>query len=82
MAPLSSKGNATMNLKFKVLLIAMALLPFWGLAQTGEVELAEQYYMDGEYQNALNLYSKLQKKDPTQRLFNQRIAACYGNLER
>ncbi len=59
----------------------LALLPVWLLAQTGEVELAEQYYKDGEFQNALNLYSKLQKKDPSIRLFNQRIASCYGELE-
>ena len=71
-----------MKLNSYVLLIMVALMPLWGLAQTGEVELAEQYYKEGEYQNALNLYSKLQKKDPSVRLFNQRIASCYGNLER
>lgn len=70
-----------MKLNKGILLFLMAFLPMLALAQTGEVELAEQYYNDGEFQNALNLYSKLQKKDPTVRLFNQRIASCYGQLE-
>jgi tetratricopeptide (TPR) repeat protein len=70
-----------MKLNKGILLFLMAFLPILALAQTGEVELAEQYYNDGEFQNALNLYSKLQKKDPTVRLFNQRIASCYGQLE-
>lgn len=70
-----------MNLNKGILLVLLAFLPVWLLAQTGEVELAEQYYKDGEFQNALNLYSKLQKKDPSVRLFNQRIASCHGQLE-
>lgn len=50
-------------------------------AQTGEAELAEQYYQDGEYNNALALYSKLQKKEPDNRAFNLRLMDCYTKLQ-
>jgi tetratricopeptide (TPR) repeat protein len=49
-------------------------------AQAGEPELAEQYFVDGEYENALNLYSKLQKKEPGNRIYNLRLADCHIKL--
>jgi tetratricopeptide (TPR) repeat protein len=50
-------------------------------AQSGEPELAEQYFQDGEYANALALYSKLQKKEPDNRAFNLRLVDCQTRLE-
>lgn len=50
------------------------------LAQTGEQELADKYFLDAEYENALQLYEKLQKKEPENRLFNLRIADCMQKL--
>lgn len=52
-----------------------------GWAQAGEVALAEKYFQDAEWQNALTLYSKIQRKESDNRTFNQRIAYCYGQLE-
>ncbi len=70
-----------MNLSKGVILVLLAFIPVWQMAQTGELELAEQYYKDEDYQNALALYSKLQKKDPSVRLFNQRLVSCFRELE-
>lgn len=50
-------------------------------AQGGEPELAEQYFQDGEYANALALYSKLQKKEPDNRAYNLRLVDCQTRLE-
>lgn len=58
------------------------LLPGAVMAQAGEAELADRYFQDEEYVNALNLYGKLQRKEPTSRLFNQRISTCYNLLDR
>lgn len=56
------------------------LLPLWLLAQTGEPELADKYYRDAEYENALQLYEKLQKREPENRTFNLRITDCHEKL--
>ena len=64
------------------MLLCFFLLSFGaGWAQTGEVALAEKYFQDGEWQNALTLYEKIQRKDADNRTFNQRISYCYGQLE-
>ena len=46
----------------------------------GEAELADQYYADGEYQNALELYEKLHKKEPQQERFAIRAVDCHRSL--
>jgi tetratricopeptide (TPR) repeat protein len=56
------------------------LFPLWMLAQTGEPELADKYYLSAEYENALQLYEKLQKKEPENRTYNLRIADCMQKL--
>ncbi len=63
-----------------MLFLAGLIFPLWLLAQTGEPELAEKYYQDAEYDNALQLYEKLQKKEPDNRVFNLRINDCYQKL--
>lgn len=49
-------------------------------AQGGEAELADRYYRDGEYESALGLYTKLQRKDKKNEHFNRQITGCYENL--
>lgn len=72
-------------------LIPLRYLLLWGLlllfsatslqAQGGEPELAEQYFNDGEFANALALYSKLQKKEPENRAYNLRLVDCHTRLD-
>lgn len=56
------------------------LIPFWIWAQGGEPELADKYFHDAEYDNALSLYTKLQKQEPDNRTYNLRIAECHQKL--
>jgi tetratricopeptide (TPR) repeat protein len=65
--------------KWKLVWVAL-LLPLWTWAQTGEPELADKYFQDAEYENALQLYEKLQKKEPDNRVYNLRIADCHQKL--
>ncbi len=46
---------------------------------SNESALAEQYFLDKEYDSALELYEKLYKKEPTELLVN-RIVYCYESL--
>jgi tetratricopeptide (TPR) repeat protein len=62
-------------------LVLGLLIPFLLQAQGGEPELAEKYYQSGEYENALNLYTKLQKKEPENRLYNLRVPDCQQKLQ-
>ncbi len=71
-----------MKYVLRLLLVGLMWLPVVAVAQTGEVELAEKYFTDGEYENALNLFQKFQKKEPESRFFNQRVAFCLQKLER
>ncbi|MEM0996643.1 MAG: tetratricopeptide repeat protein [Bacteroidota bacterium] len=50
-------------------------------AQGGEGELAGKYFEEGEFENALGLYTKLQRRDPGNRLYNLRIVSCHQQLE-
>jgi tetratricopeptide (TPR) repeat protein len=61
-------------------LAGLILFPLYLLAQTGEAELAEKYFQDGEYENALQLYQKILKEEPESRHFSLRIADCYQKL--
>ena len=60
--------------------LAGLILPLWLLAQTGEPALAEKYFQDAEYENALNLFEKLQKDEPDNRNYNLRIVDCHHKL--
>ncbi len=60
--------------------LAGLILPFWLLAQSGEPALAEKYFQDAEYENALNLFEKLQKDEPDNRNYNLRIVDCNYKL--
>jgi tetratricopeptide (TPR) repeat protein len=52
------------------------------LAQQGnEEKLAEQYYLDKEYESALEMYDKLYKKEPKVNYAN-RIVACYEMMRK
>jgi tetratricopeptide (TPR) repeat protein len=46
-----------------------------------EADLAAEYYTDGEYEKALNLYQRLCKTEDCED-YIYRIAACYSKLER
>ncbi|HHG85407.1 MAG TPA: tetratricopeptide repeat protein [Bacteroidetes bacterium] len=73
-----------MPYRMKKLVLGLLLLfiaPVILLGQGGEVALADKYYLDGEFENALQLYSKLQRKDVSNRLYNLRIADSYLQLE-
>ncbi|MFN8394685.1 MAG: tetratricopeptide repeat protein [Bacteroidia bacterium] len=61
-------------------LLIVMLLPMWMWAQGGEPELADKYFRDAEYENALNLYNKLQKQEPENRTYNLRVAECQQKL--
>lgn len=68
--------------RFSIILLLLFVSLSVALAQSGEEELADKYFQDGEFESALTLYTKLQKKDARRRLFNLRIADCYRQLER
>ncbi len=51
-------------MKYSIFLFIF-LLPFTGLAQNTDEELAAQYYSNGEYDKAVVLYKKLFKRDPS-----------------
>lgn len=65
-----------------IFLCSLTIFPLVAFAQSGEDELAEKYYQDGEYENALNLYEKLQRKDQENRVYNFRIPDCQQKLSR
>jgi tetratricopeptide (TPR) repeat protein len=68
--------------KFILLLLFFSTLAPVAMAQGGEAELAGKYYEEGEFENALQLYQKLQKKEPSDQFFNLRIVSCHQKLER
>lgn len=70
-----------MTASLRTIFLALFMVPLFLLGQSGETDLANQYFKDGEWQNALNLYAKLQRKEPTNRTFNQRIPFCHAQLE-
>lgn len=52
------------------------------LAQDGtELRLAQEYFMDGEYEKALPLYEKLQKQIPDNPQLLTRVVECYLALK-
>jgi tetratricopeptide (TPR) repeat protein len=58
------------------------LIPLFTFAQpAAEANLADQYYQDGEYESALELYEKLVKNDPTEQ-YVTRLVSCYEQLDR
>ena len=66
----------------KLLTICLLGLSFFALtaqAQTPEAELAERYFVDGEYESALELFEKLYKRDPVEK-FALRIVNCHDML--
>jgi tetratricopeptide (TPR) repeat protein len=66
----------------RLILIAGLLLalPFAVRSQSGEAGLADQYFEDGEYQNALDLYLKLNKETPEVDIYILRGTACFTFL--
>lgn len=65
---------------FFLLLLGISSLA--SLAQTSaEAQLADQYYVDGEFESALELYEKLYRDDP-QELYGVRLVGCYEALNR
>ncbi len=59
---------------FAGLTVALAQIP-------AEVELADRYFQDAEYESALELYDKISKKDPQEK-YVMRIVSCYEMLNR
>ncbi len=69
------------NLFFLLLLIISVTLQ--AQVNDGEAALAERYYFDGQFEEALELYDKLNKKAPSES-YALRIVSCYellGNFE-
>lgn len=64
------------------ILLWLALLPVTVGAQSGEAALADEYFRDGEYEPALELYTRLQRSDDHNRHYILRIADCYKQLAR
>lgn len=63
-----------------IFMLFIGILSGGMFAQGGEAELADRYYRDGEYESALGLYQKLQKKDKKSEHYNRQIAGCYERL--
>ena len=65
----------------KLILTSLLLLSILGLwAQPGaEAALAERYYLDGEFESALELYEKLNKQ-ATSETYVLRIVECHEQL--
>lgn len=64
-------------------LLSLAALP--ALAQTPssqEINLANEYYNDGEYERALEIYERVVKAYPQVSFYNERIIECFVKLER
>lgn len=61
---------------FPILLFFLSLAVF---AQNEQ--LAQNYYEKGEFEKALVIYQEIEKKQPTNTFFIQRIAACYQQLQ-
>lgn len=63
-------------MKYKFLLFFFLFNLVTAFAQDNEAALAEQYFLDKEYDSALELYEKLYKKEPKEGYVN-RILTCY-----
>jgi len=65
----------------KIALLAL----FWGFSAlvfgqiSQEAKLADRYFSDGEFESALELYEKLNRRSPEE-AYVRRITACYENL--
>lgn len=66
--------------RFLLFLFLLSLRVTQAAAQTGEAALADQYFEDKEFQNALDLYLKLNKAEPEDDAFITRATACYTFL--
>lgn len=62
----------------RIPLLLLLLLALSGLqAQgTGEAELAQEYFNDGEYLKALEVYDRLYRQNATENLYAERILEC------
>lgn len=63
-------------MKYHILIFFFLLNIFTAFAQDNEAALAEQYFLDKEYDSALEMYEKLYKKEPKEMYVN-RIMSCY-----
>lgn len=60
--------NAFRNSKGFITFLYCLFCGFFSFSQpSAESSLADQYYLDGEYENALELYTKLLKNDPSEK---------------
>ncbi|MEO0896152.1 MAG: tetratricopeptide repeat protein [Bacteroidota bacterium] len=67
--------------KFFLLFVALLLGVSGLVAQPGqEAKLAERYVIDGEYESALELYTKLYRRYPSENYARQMVL-CYENLQ-
>lgn len=65
---------------FALFLALFAITPIYAQGTDPEVALAEAYFNDGEYQNALELFEKLYRRTSTERYALQAVA-CYEQLD-
>lgn len=53
-----------------------------GMAQgSGEAELAQQYFSDGEFLKALEVYERLYKQNTSEKVFAEKIIECHIRLQ-
>ena len=64
-----------------ILFVLMSLGALAFAQPSQEAKLAERYFSDGEFESALELYQKLNRRN-SQEEFIRKIAKCYENLDR
>ena len=77
---LSLRFSVFIDMKRLISLLFLSLIIVSGFTQTNpEADLAERYYVDGEYESALELFVKVNRKNP-QETYALRIVSCYEML--
>lgn len=69
------------HMKSILLFLSFLFMISWVQSQgTGEADLAQEYFTDGEYAKALESYERLYKQDASESLYAERILECYIRL--
>ncbi|MEL1244679.1 tetratricopeptide repeat protein [Flavobacterium sp. DGU11] len=63
----------------KIIAIIVFLFSFAAFAQNEQ--LAQNYFEKGEFEKALVIYQDLEKKQPNNTFFTQKVVACYQQLQ-
>ncbi|WNJ21387.1 tetratricopeptide repeat protein [Pontibacter sp. G13] len=65
----------------RLLVFSLVMVGFFAVQgqPNPEAQLAEQYYLDGEYESSLELFTKLNRQDP-QDTYAKRIVSCFEQM--